>query len=244
MQADIAAYNRTSYSREEYSRFLDLAQLDFQPALHVGDVAPEFAVTDLNGETVRLSDFRGKKHVVFEFGCLTAPIFVNDIAELNRLHRTFRDEDVEMFVIYVREAHPGETYEAHTSLEQKIAYARDLKRLENVEPPVLVDSLAGDVHHLYGLRPSPVWIINKEGRIAHKSLWLVGDQLELIVRSLLHADQLKAEGLRTRWVYAETWTELGVNRSVHERVLSRAGPRARQEVAQVIGHDPVTHELR
>jgi peroxiredoxin len=202
-------------------------------------MAPDVALTDLDGKTVRLSDFRGKKHVVFEFGCITAPIFVNDITELNRLHDLFHDKDILIAAIYIREGHPAENYHAHTSLEQKIAYARDLQRLENVKFPVLVDSLAGDAHHLYGLRPSPVWMINKEGRITHKSSWLVGDRLESILNHVVHADQLAAEGIRMRWVYQENWTNLWINRTVHERVLGRAGARARAEVVQAFGIDPM-----
>ncbi|MBI2174104.1 MAG: redoxin domain-containing protein [Candidatus Omnitrophica bacterium] len=37
----------------------------------VGAPAPDFALTDLNGEKVSLSDFRGRKHVVLEFGNIT-----------------------------------------------------------------------------------------------------------------------------------------------------------------------------
>ena len=33
----------------------------------VGDRAPDFALTDQTGSTVRLSDFRGKKSVVLAF---------------------------------------------------------------------------------------------------------------------------------------------------------------------------------
>jgi hypothetical protein len=233
----LAAYNRATYSREEYKRFLDLAQLDFQPALHVGDMAPDVVFTDLDGQPVRLSDYRGS-YVVFEFGCITAPIFISDIPQLNRLHRAFEGRGIQFLIVYAREAHPAENYLPHTDLQQKIGYARDLQRLENVEVPIVVDSLAGDAHHIYGLRPSPVYVIGKDGRILHKSLWLVADELELILGRLLSADQQRAEGLRTRWVYAETWTELGINRAVHERVLNRAGERARADVTNAIDRHP------
>jgi peroxiredoxin (alkyl hydroperoxide reductase subunit C) len=33
----------------------------------VGDSAPDFALTDTNGQVVKLSDFRGKKNVVLAF---------------------------------------------------------------------------------------------------------------------------------------------------------------------------------
>jgi hypothetical protein len=236
----IAAYNRASYSKAEYSHIQDLANLDFQPALHVGDMAPDFVVKDLEGRDVRLSDFRGRKHVVFEFGSITSPIFINDLVTLNQLHAAFHPRDVQFAVIYVREGHPAENYPAHTSLEQKIRHARDLHRLEKIEFPVFVDSIVGDVHHQYGMRPSPVWVISKEGRIVHKSSWLIADQLEQVLSHLLRGEQWIAEGLRTRRVYTETWTELWINRSVHQRVLERAGPRARQEVVQAFGLDPVT----
>lgn len=38
-----------------------------QTQLKVGDHAPDFALTDTEGQTVRLSDFRGKKNVVLAF---------------------------------------------------------------------------------------------------------------------------------------------------------------------------------
>lgn len=36
-------------------------------ALKVGDVGPDFALPDQHGQTVRLSDFHGKKSVVLAF---------------------------------------------------------------------------------------------------------------------------------------------------------------------------------
>jgi cytochrome oxidase Cu insertion factor (SCO1/SenC/PrrC family) len=38
-----------------------------QTQLKIGDRAPEFALTDTEGQTVKLSDFRGKKNVVLAF---------------------------------------------------------------------------------------------------------------------------------------------------------------------------------
>ncbi len=233
----VAAYNRPSYDREEYNRFLDLAQLDFQPNLHVGDMAPEVVFTALNGKPVSLKDFRGR-YVVFEFGCITAPIFISDIPALNRLHGSFDAGDVAFLIVYAREAHPAENYLHHTDLNQKIRYAQDLQRLENVVVPIVVDSLAGDAHRLFGLRPSPVYVIGRDGRILHKSLWLVAAEVELILNQLLSAEKIRAEGRRTRWVYSETWSELAIDREAHARVLDRAGPRARAEVAQAIDRHP------
>lgn len=38
-----------------------------QTHLKVGDPAPDFTLTDTNGEAVKLSDFRGKRNVVLAF---------------------------------------------------------------------------------------------------------------------------------------------------------------------------------
>jgi cytochrome oxidase Cu insertion factor (SCO1/SenC/PrrC family) len=38
-----------------------------QTQLKVGDRAPDFALTDTEGQTVKLGDFRGKKNVVLAF---------------------------------------------------------------------------------------------------------------------------------------------------------------------------------
>jgi cytochrome oxidase Cu insertion factor (SCO1/SenC/PrrC family) len=37
------------------------------PTVKVGDVAPDFKLTDQNGKDVSLSDFRGKKNVAVAF---------------------------------------------------------------------------------------------------------------------------------------------------------------------------------
>ncbi len=37
------------------------------PKVEINTLAPDFALADLDGNTVRLSDFRGKKHVVLVF---------------------------------------------------------------------------------------------------------------------------------------------------------------------------------
>lgn len=59
------SYNLASFEKkeEEFKNFRNI--------LPVGSRAPEFTAWTLKGEEVRLADFRGKSHLVLEFGSIT-----------------------------------------------------------------------------------------------------------------------------------------------------------------------------
>ena len=44
---------------------------DFRSVAKIGTKAPELVLADLDGNRVSLADFRGKSHVVLEFGSIT-----------------------------------------------------------------------------------------------------------------------------------------------------------------------------
>ncbi|MDE3076958.1 MAG: redoxin domain-containing protein [Chloroflexota bacterium] len=44
---------------------------EFKLVAKVGELAPDFELPTIEGERVRLSSFRGQKHVVLEFGSIT-----------------------------------------------------------------------------------------------------------------------------------------------------------------------------
>jgi len=59
------SYNHHSFGQcdVEAPGFLSVAQ--------VGTKAPDFTLASLEGERVCLSDFKGKRHVLLEFGSIT-----------------------------------------------------------------------------------------------------------------------------------------------------------------------------
>lgn len=63
----VAAYNYAHFSRSQSSGHSD----QFKTTLRAGDQAPDFELPTPEGEVVRLSSFRGQKHVVLEFGSIT-----------------------------------------------------------------------------------------------------------------------------------------------------------------------------
>ena len=59
-------YNYAAFDRSQTAAKSTL----FRDAVRVGQEAPDFAITRLDGSRVRLSDYRGK-HLLLEFGSIT-----------------------------------------------------------------------------------------------------------------------------------------------------------------------------
>lgn len=68
--------------------------------VEVGSVAPDFSLSTSDGKTIRLSDFKGKKHVVLyfmrEFMCLQCQ---GHVLQLKRLYDQIKAQDTEVLVI-------------------------------------------------------------------------------------------------------------------------------------------------
>jgi peroxiredoxin len=60
-------YNYTTFTMSEARG----KSREFAEVLHAGDDAPDFELPTLDGETLRLSAFRGRKQVLLEFGSIT-----------------------------------------------------------------------------------------------------------------------------------------------------------------------------
>jgi peroxiredoxin len=60
-------YNYESFTRSESTGKSN----EFKNSLRAGEEAPDFELTSLQGDQVRLSALRGKKHVLLEFGSIT-----------------------------------------------------------------------------------------------------------------------------------------------------------------------------
>ena len=63
----IDPYNYTAFRRSESAGKSD----EFKNSLRAGEDAPDFELPTPDGDRVRLSALRGKKHVLLEFGSIT-----------------------------------------------------------------------------------------------------------------------------------------------------------------------------
>ena len=66
-QTEIDSYNYESFTRSQSAGKSN----EFKNSLRAGEEAPDFELPTLDGERVSLSSFRGKKHVLLEFGSIT-----------------------------------------------------------------------------------------------------------------------------------------------------------------------------
>jgi alkyl hydroperoxide reductase subunit AhpC len=195
-------------------------------AAKVGVIAPDFAVPGLDGTMVRLSDFRGKCHVVVMTGAVTSPMCAFQIPAVNQLYHEFATRGVSFFLLYTRESHPAENYPPHSSWQQKLAHARALQRLESVQFPIIVDSLDGEIHRSYGVWPNALFIIHKDGRLIFRSNMANHCELRQFLDDLTAADQAAAEGRVLHLQYSERVVPHEADQATHRRVYQRAGTKA------------------
>lgn len=198
-------------------------------AAKVGVAAPDFEATTLDGTIVRLRDFHGKRHIVIMTGAVTSPMCAFEVPAFNQLQADFDSRGISFFLLYTRESHPAEHYAAHTTWEQKLAYARDLQRLEDVRFPILVDSLDGKIHRNYGTWPNALFVIHKDGRLIFRSNMANDRELRQFLEDLTHADHAAAEGRVLHLQYSERVSPHEADQATHRRVYERAGPKAFEE---------------
>jgi peroxiredoxin len=195
-------------------------------AAKVGVAAPEFEASTLDGKIFRLSESRGKRHVVMMTGAVTSPMCAYEVPAFNLLLGEFHGRGVSFILLYTRESHPAENYAAHKTLEQKILYARDLQRLEDVHFPILVDHLDGRIHRAYGAWPNALYVIHKDGRLIFRSNMANDRELRQFLDDLLAAERAAADGKVTHLQYSERVLPHVADQATHRRVYERAGPKA------------------
>jgi peroxiredoxin len=192
----------------------------------VGITAPDFDAYRLDGSVIRLGDYRGRRHIVMMTGAVTSPMCAFEVPAFNQLQKDFDGRGVSFFLLYTRESHPAENYSAHRSLEQKIAYARQLQELEKVEFPVIVDHLDGRIHRAYGVWPNALFVIHKDGRLIFRSNMANHHEMLEFLESLLAAEAAASEGKVLHLQYSERVIPHEADQSTHRRVYERAGPKA------------------
>lgn len=97
---------------------------------------------------------------------------------LNELYATYR-EQVQFYIIYIREAHPAGGWQVPNNLIEKIIYdepATDKERTEvasacqinlGLDMPMLIDSMDNNIDNQYVGLPMRQFLIDKNGKIVY-----------------------------------------------------------------------------
>lgn len=131
--------------------------------------------------------------------------------------------------VYTREAHPGEVYPHHESIERKLAHARTFQREFDVRRPILVDDLSGTTHRAFGMLPNMTYVLDRRHTVVFRSNWTEPASIRAALGYLLDVDDRKRSGARLAPFYAELHGFRWVDDAAFDVGLTRNGPKAGRE---------------
>jgi Iodothyronine deiodinase len=102
------------------------------------------------------------------------------VPALNKLYREYRDRAA-FYIVYIQEAHPIDAWQVDDNLRDDVLVASTMTKDDRVnaagicirnlgiELPALVDDPDNHVERAYTGWPDRLYVIDRDGRIAHKS---------------------------------------------------------------------------
>ncbi len=159
------------YRYKRFTTSLLMRDLRFaKDAAGPGDSFPSFELVTTSGDRLVNHDVFGDKPVLVIFGSMTCPMTASAAPSVQELYDEFGDR-VEFIMLYVREAHPGENFTQSATMEEKLEYARALKKFYDIQWTVAADNINGDLHRALDPKPNSAYLVNSEGTIVFRSLW-------------------------------------------------------------------------
>jgi hypothetical protein len=159
---------------------------------------------------------------------------------LTELYRRYRDRGFQFFIVYSREAHPGENYSHHLSFEQKMDHAKKMREFDNVHDiPILLDDIHGSTHLAYGLLPNMVYLVDRRGTVVYKSDWTDAQEIDGMCASLIRLDEMKARNVPIiRQGISERLHWIPMDPVQRENVYRRSGEKAIRDYFKAKGSLP------
>ncbi len=141
-------------------------------SLIIGETAPEFALVNQYGETVSLSDFRGKRNVVVVFYPLSfSGICTGELCELRDNFAAFDDANVELLAISVDSKFVQKQFAEHEGYKFSV--------LADFWPHGAVAREYGVFIEEAGISNRATFVINKEGELVAKFVTAPGQARNL-----------------------------------------------------------------
>lgn len=134
--------------------------------LAVGDLAPQFEVTTLTGESFKLQDYAGKKPVYLKFWATWCSYCKVEMPHLQSIENEYGD-DIEVLAVNV-------------GMNDSVANIQKFYNSGGFNLPTIIDS-KGDLTSRYGIVGTPHHVlIDRDGRIAYRT-FLATDQLDSMI---------------------------------------------------------------
>ena len=130
-------------------------------AVEVGKPAPDFSATDINGKTVKLSDYKGKI-VVLESYNSDCPFCANqyNTGAMQELEGQMAAKGIVWLI--VNSVNPNNP--SHRTPDQ----AKQEWAKEKIAAIAWLDDSSGTIGHLYGMKTTPhMFVVNKDGTLVY-----------------------------------------------------------------------------
>lgn len=170
----------------------------------VDSPAPDFLVTDIDGNQVTLTDVVGEKPVVVQLGSYSCPVFRYRRFDMQKLQREFADR-VDFVVVYTQEAHPydainpyedriwnplinkavGVNVPEHKTLEERRLQAAATYEAVDLNSRFLVDNMDNAVWRHYGAAPSAAYVLDRDSTIRLRQAWVNPREIGEVLNDLL-----------------------------------------------------------
>lgn len=140
--------------------------------LIIGDHAPDFELTNQYGESVKLSDFRGKKPVVLVFYPLAfSGICTGELCEIRDNFAKFENENVELLAISVDSKYVQKQFAEHEGYKFSV--------LADFWPHGAVAQAYGVFLEEAGISNRATFVINTDGELVAKFVTAPGQARSL-----------------------------------------------------------------
>lgn len=131
-----------------YTVYANFKKDDIQ-VLAVGDQAPDFVLTDLNGQRHRLSEYKGQG-VFLNFWATWCKPCEKEMPYIKNQYQEYKDKGVQVLAVDIGES--------------ELAVKKFVER-KQLDFPILIDKDTS-VQTAYGVNPLPVtYLIDKEGKL-------------------------------------------------------------------------------
>lgn len=158
------------YAFEHFNIRIMQSDLCFSQDTSTPKLDVEQPVKLADGSITCLKAVANGKPLILVTGSLSCPMTLSSLPLLKKLIKRYAD-DFEAALIYVREAHPGDNYPQSHNHQEKQQKAHDFCQLYQLDLPVIVDSVDGDLHQRLDTKPNSLHIIDLTGEVLFQALW-------------------------------------------------------------------------